>query len=80
MRKKWGGGEREGGGVQMGRKRIACIQSQTFYRTPLAHEQGVIVQFDWLVACQSKSGIRNLTFMHMLTSGTGRDQNTYRQV
>ena len=52
----------EGEGV--GRKGNACNQSQTFYRTPFAHERGAIVQFDWLVARQSKSDIKNLTFMH----------------
>ena len=52
----------EGKGV--GRKGTACNQSQTFYRTPFAHERGAIVQFDWLVARQSKSDIKNLTFMH----------------
>ena len=45
----------EGEGV--GRKGNACNQSQTFYRTPFAHERGAIVQFDWLVARQSKSDI-----------------------
>ena len=51
-------------GKGVGRKGIACSQSQTFYRTPFAHERGAIVQFDWLVARQSKSDIRNLTFIH----------------
>ena len=47
-----------------GRKGNACNQSQTFYRTLFAHERGAIVQFDWLVARQSKSDIKHLTFMH----------------
>ena len=54
-----------------GRKGIACSQSGSNYRQ---------VQFDWLVASQSKSDIRNLTFMHNSTSGTRQDQNTYDQV
>ena len=41
-------------GEGVGRKGIACKQSQTFYRTPFAHERGAIAQFDWLVARQSK--------------------------
>ena len=48
---------RSGHGV--GRKGIACSQSQTFYQTLFAHERGVVVQFDWLLARQSKYGIRN---------------------
>ena len=52
MSKKLG---RSGDGVSekgegVGRKGIACNQSQTFYRTPFAHERGAIAQFDWLVA------------------------------
>ena len=43
--KRWTGGEREGKGV--GRKGIACSQSQTFYRTPFTQERRAIVQFDW---------------------------------
>ena len=63
---KWGGGERggRGGGEGVGRKGNACNQSQTLYRTPFAQERGAIVQFDWLVARQSKSDIKSLTFMH----------------
>jgi len=48
----------------VGRKGIACSQSQTFYRTPVAHERGAIAQFDWLLARQSKSDMKNLTFLH----------------
>ena len=55
MRRGGGGGGEDGN---------ACNQSQIFYRTPFAHERGAIVQFDWLVARQSKSDIKNLTFMH----------------
>ena len=61
----WGGGEevsKRGEGV--GRKGTACLESQTFYRTPFAHERGAIVQFDWLVARQSNSDIKNLTLVH----------------
>ena len=43
----------------MERKGIARNESQT----PFTHEQGAIVQFDWLLACQSKYDIRNLSFM-----------------
>lgn len=32
--------------------------------TSVDHERGAIVQFDWLVALQSKRDIRHLTFMH----------------
>ena len=60
----------------MGRKEIACNQSQTFYRTLFAQEQGAIVQFDWLLTCQSKGDIRHLSFMHNPTSGTQQEQNT----
>jgi len=61
-----GRGEQEGGGVnekgegvnrkgeRVESKRITCSQSQTFHRTSFAHEQGAIVQSDWLVAHQSK--------------------------
>ena len=38
----------KGEGVR--RKGIACSQSQIFYRTLFAHEQGAIVQLDWLTA------------------------------
>ena len=39
------------------------------------------MQFYWLVARQSKSDIRNLTFMHNIngTSGTRQDQTIYGQ-
>ena len=61
---RWGReGVRRGGGGG-GEDGNACNQSQIFYRTPFAHERGAIVQFDWLVARQSKSDIKNLTFMH----------------
>ena len=43
-------------GKWMGREGIASFQSQTF-----AQEREAIVQFDWLVARQSKSDIRNTT-------------------
>ena len=46
-------------GEGVGRKGIACSQSQTFYRAPFAHERRAIVQFHWLVARQSKSDIRH---------------------
>jgi len=50
----------------------------SFYRTSM----WAVVQFYRLAACQSKSCIRNLTFMHNinLTSGTWQDQNIYGQV
>ena len=73
------GDEREGGGGGE-KKGITCSQSQIFYRTPFAHERGAIVQFDWLVARQSKSDIRNLTSIHNLTSATQQHQNTYGRV
>ena len=69
---------RSGEGV--GRKGIACDQSQTLNRTPIAHERGAIVQFDWLLVRQSKYDIRNLSFMHNPTSGTQQDQNRDGQV
>ena len=58
--------ERNGDGVSegVGRKGIACNHPQTIYRTPFTHEWGAIVQFEWLVARQSKSDVKNLTFMH----------------
>ena len=59
---KWEGVSKKGEGV--GQKGIACNQSQTFYRTPFAHERGAIVQFHWLLARQSKYDNRNLSFMH----------------
>ena len=65
MSKKWEG---------VGRKGIACNHSQTFYRTPFAHEREAIVQFHWLLARQSKYDIRNMSFMHNPTSGTQHDQ------
>ena len=37
-------------GEGVGKKGIACSQSQTFHGTPFSHERGAIVQFDWLVA------------------------------
>ena len=58
---------------EVGRKGIACSQSQTFYRTSFAHERGAIA----LLARQSKYDIRNLYFMHNPTSGTQQDQNRY---
>ena len=52
-------GEKKGGVSKkregVGRKEIACNQSQTFYRAPFTHEWGAIVQFDWLLAHQSKT-------------------------
>ena len=69
---RWEGVSKTGEGV--GWKGIACNQSQTFYRTPFAHERGAIVQFHWLLARQSKYDIRNLSFMHNPTSGTQQDQ------
>ena len=59
-------------GEGVGRKGIACSQSQTFYQTLLAPKQGPIVKFDWLLAHRSKYDIRNLSFMHDLTSGTNK--------
>ena len=51
--KKWGGVSEKGeGGAK--RKGIVGSESQTFYRTPFSHERGAIVQFDWLLARQSK--------------------------
>ena len=38
------------------------------------------MQFDMLVARQSKSDIRNLTCMRNPTFGTQQDQNTYGRV
>ena len=74
--------ERSGEGVRekekgVGRKGIACSPSQTFYRTPYAHERGAIVQFDWLLARQSKYHNKNLSFMHNQSSGTQQDQHRY---
>ena len=51
-----------------GRKGIASSESQTFYWAPFAHGQEATVQFDWLLARQSKYDIRNLSFMHNPTS------------
>ena len=51
-------------GEGVGRKGIACSESQTFYQTLFAHELEAIVKFDWLLACQSTYDIRNLSFMH----------------
>ena len=45
----------------MGRKGIACNQSQTFYHTLFAYQPGAVAQFYWLVARQSKSDMKNLT-------------------
>ena len=67
----------KGKGEGEGRKEMTFGQSQTFCPTPLAHEREAIVQFDWLLARQSKSDIRNLTFMPKPTSETRQDQNTY---
>ena len=61
----------------VGRKGIACSQSLTLYQTLFAHEQGAVVQFDWLLVHQSKYDIRNLSFMHNPTSGTQQDQIRY---
>ena len=72
---KFGGDEREGGGV--GRKGNDCSQSQIFYQTPFAHERRTIVQFDWLLARQSKCDITILSFMYISTSGAQQDQNRY---
>ena len=47
---------------------------------PFAHGRGAIVQFDWLLARQSKYDIGNLSFMHNPTSGTQQDQNRYGRV
>ena len=60
----------------VGTKGKAWSQSQTFYQIPFVHERGAIVQFDWLVALQSKSDIGNLTFWHM-TFATRQDLNIY---
>ena len=57
---KWGGGEKWEG---VRRKGTACLQSQTFYQTPFAHERGAIVQFDWLADRQSNRDIKNLTLV-----------------
>ena len=61
---------RERAGVE--RKEIARSQPQTFRLTPFAPER--------LLARQSKSDIRNLTFMHKPISGARQDQNTYARV
>ena len=63
-----------------GRKGIASSESQTFYWAPFAHEQEATVQFDWLLARQSKYDIRSLSFMHNPTSGTQQDQNWHGRV
>ena len=73
-----GGREGEGGGEK--RNGLWSIQSQQFCPTPFAHEREAIVQFNWLLARQSKSDIRNLTFMPKPTSETRQDQNTYARV
>ena len=43
-------------GEGVGRKGIACnqLQSQTFYRTPFAHERGAIVQCHWLLPLERR--------------------------
>ena len=64
----------------VGRKEIACSQSQTLYRTLFAHEREATVQLDWLLARQSKYDIRNWSFMHNPTSGTQQDQNWHGRV
>ena len=64
-------------GDGVGRKGITCSQSQTFYKTPFAHERAAIVQFDWFLAHQSQYDIRNLSFMRNPTSGTQQDQNRH---
>ena len=64
----------------MGRKGIACSQSQTLYQTPFAHEREATVQLDWLLARQSKYDIRNWSFMHNPTSGTQQDQYWHGRV
>ena len=71
------GASKKGEGV--GRKGIACRNSQT-YRTLFTHERGAIVQFDWFWACRSKYDITNLSLMHNPTSGTQQDQNRDHQV
>ena len=71
----WGGVSEKGEGVV--RKRIAYSQSQLFNQNPIAHKRRAIVQYDWLLAGQSKYDNRNLSFMHNLTSGTQHDQNRY---
>ena len=53
-------------GEGLGRKGIACNQSQTFYRIPFAQQRGAIVQFDWLLARQSKYDIRNLQWYRIV--------------
>ena len=53
------------------------IKQLSFCPTPFAHERGAIVQFDLLLAHQSKSDIRNL---HKPTSGQRQHQNTYARV
>ncbi len=73
---KWGGAKREGGGVG----RIACSQSQPFYRTPFAYERGAITECDWLLASKSKYDIRILCFTHNPTYGILQDQNRYGRV
>ena len=67
------GKKREG----VGRKVIACSQSQTFNPTKFAYERGAIVRFDWLLASQSEYVIRHLSFMHNPTFRTQQDQNRY---
>ena len=46
-------------GEGLRRKGIDCSQYQTFYRTPLYLERGAIMQFDWPVARQTQSNMRN---------------------
>ena len=70
---KWGGGEREGG--RGGEKRNRQQSIPNILPNSVRLQTGGIVQFDWLVARQSKSYIRNLTFTHNPTSGTRQDQN-----
>ena len=76
----WEGVSEKGGGGVGGRKLITCSQFQTFYRTLFAHERGAVVQFDQLLARQSKYDIRNLSFMHNPTSGTQQDQGTSKDL
>jgi len=58
VKRAWGE-QKIGSEERVERKGITCSQSPA-----VDHERGAIVQFDWLVALQSKRDIRHLTFMH----------------
>ena len=68
MSKKLGrsgdGMSEKGKGEGVGRKGIACNFTELRSPSSFAHERGAMAQFDWLVARQSKSDIKKLTYVH----------------